>query len=114
MIYNFSIDKNITFTKDIYLTSGGVPQSLVGKKVRCIIKESYETDTILFDLTEANNGINVLDDAGGQISLYISAADLDITADFGVYSIVSIDETYPLDIINKLLDGKITFVKGTL
>jgi hypothetical protein len=75
---DITISRNKKFSKDFQLTeASGVPKTLVGKKVRMVIKESYETATVLFDLTEANSGIIVVDDAMGQFTANINADDTD-------------------------------------
>lgn len=109
---DFIVEKGARFYKELALVdNNGSAVTLVGKTIQCVIKESNETDTVLFNLTEANSGIQVLDDANGSVALYITADNTDINVDFGVYKITQIDENYPDEEIERLLEGKIEFIK---
>lgn len=111
---DFVIEKGARFYKEIQLTDdAGTPVTLVGKKIKFTAKESTATSTKLHDLTEDNSGIQVLDDALGNVAIYISAEDTGaIEADYGWYNITEIDEDYPDEEIERLLEGKITYSKG--
>lgn len=110
---DFTIEKGIKFYKELQLTKeDGTAKTLVGKEVKCIIKESKETATKLHELTEANGGIEVIDDTNGIFALYIPADDTLVDADFGFYDLLEIDSTYPDTETEKVLYGRITYVKG--
>ena len=80
----------------------------------CVIKESFETETILHTLTEANGGVTVLDDPQGKVGLFIASADtVAITADFAVYTIVKLDTNFPTLDNERILEGRIIYKKGT-
>lgn len=108
------IEKRAKFYREINLVySDGSPRSLVGKKIKCIIRESYETETALHTLTEANSGIEVLDDALGKVALVIFADNTDVNADYGVYDVIEYDELFPDEEIDRILQGRITYDKGS-
>jgi hypothetical protein len=111
--FDMVIEKKAKFYKEIDLQdANGNPISSIGRLIKCVIKESYATETILFTLTEENGGILVLDDALGKIALVILSDATDVDADFGVYDLIRIDEIVPLLGNERLLEGKITFSKG--
>ena len=111
--HDFVIEKKGKFYKEIDLVNQNrEPISLVGREVKCIIKESHATETILHTLTEANGGVIVLDDANGLIALFISSTDTDIQADVGVYDIIRLDPLNPTLDNERILEGKITYSKG--
>ena len=92
--FDFTISKKARFYQEINLTDlTNTPVSLVGKTIKCIIKESHNTSTILHTLVEGD-GIEVLDDATGKFAMFIAAEDTDVSADFGVYDVLKVDETY--------------------
>lgn len=110
---DFVIEKRSRFYKQIDLiTNDGVPISLVGKTVEATIKESSATETVLHSLTETNGGIEVIDDALGQIALFISGEYTDVEADIGVYDIKLIDTLTPGIDDERLMEGTITYTKG--
>ena len=104
---NLIIPKKAKLYKEFALA-----QDLTDKKIYCNIKESTATDTYLFQLTEANNGIVIVNSTNGDIALSIDADDLDITAKVGVYNIWEETES-ALDTDDKrLIEGKINFTEG--
>lgn len=110
---DFIFEKKAKVYKEIQLKNNdGTNKSLVGYVVKCIIKESYATDTILFELTEANGGVIVLDDPNASFALAIDADDMDIIAERAVYEVLQIDSNFEDTEITKILKGKITFVEG--
>lgn len=113
--YDFIVEKGQKFYQEVQLTyDNGLPRSLVGRKVACKIKESLATDTVLFSLTELNGGIVVVNDSTAVIGMYISADDTNVDVDYGVYTLVEINETYPDTETTRLLEGVLEFRKGTL
>lgn len=90
------------------------PVSLVGKTVECKIKESVETETNIFHLTEANGGILILDDANGRLAVSIDADLTGVEPDYGVYSLYIVTTADPEDEIEHLLYGKVTFMEGAI
>lgn len=109
---DFIIEKGAKFYKEFQIVlSDGTGKSLVGKKIRCVIKESSATTVLLYELTELNGGIVVIDDSLGHCALYISAEDTLVDADFGVYVVEEIDETYPDDETEWVMRGNIKFVR---
>lgn len=110
---NLEIEKKAKFYKEMQITlSDGSGKSLEGKVIYCNIKESTATDTYLFQLTEANGGIIVLDDSEGRFALSIDADETDISADFGVYNVWEETEAEPETEDERVLQGKIVFSKG--
>lgn len=112
--YDFTIEKGAKFYREMNLTTdANAPVSLVGKTLRCQIKESYETETVLHDLTEANGGIDILDDAVGRFALVIGSTDTKVDADYAVYDILKIDTAFPELDNERVLQGQITYLKGS-
>lgn len=110
---NLTIEKKIKFYQVLQITHpDGTGKNLVGKKIRCMIKESYSTDEYLHDLTEANGGVQVLNDATGEFALYIPADETNKDALTAVYDIVEINEEYPDEETEKVMYGKIIYIKG--
>ena len=110
---DLTIEKGSKYYKGLNVTDAeGVARSLVGKTIKCTIRESTATSTNLLLLTEANGGVIVLNDALGQVALYISATDTKVEPDYGVYVIEEVDTAYPLLETERLLEGQVTFTKG--
>ena len=109
------IEKNCKFYQELQIKNeDGTTKSLVGYTVRCIIKESPATSTVLFDLTEGNGGVEVLDDPNASFALSIDADDLDLDAsvEYAQYEVLQVDANFPDQEIEKLLWGKILFSRG--
>lgn len=107
------IEKGSRFYKKFQaIQFDGSVRNLVGKKIYCNIKESTATDTYLYQLTEANGGIVVLDDALGIFALLIDADDTEIAADFGVFNVMEEDEINPVEEDDRILQGRVEFSKG--
>ena len=111
--YDFTINKKAIFEKDIYLTDiNNVPIDLTTKSVRCIIKESKSTESILFDLTNINGGALIIEPLLGHIRLFINTEDTDIEPLSGFYEVVIFDTGYFSTTADRLLEGFITFSEG--
>lgn len=111
---DLTIEKKARFVKEfqIMLEDGITPKTLVGYLVKCVIKESTATETALHTLTEANGGVEIIDDALGKFKLYIPADETDVSADFARYDIVRIDEAFPDEETDRVIWGHIIYTKG--
>lgn len=114
LIQNLIIQKKSKFYQEFQqLESDGVtPIPYVGKELKCIIKESHETDTILHTLTEANGGMIRVDEDTGDFAMSIDADETDITADFAVYDVVAITTADPTAERERMVEGQITYTEG--
>lgn len=110
---DFTIDKGARWYKEIQLVNeNGEPVSLIGMRIRCIVKESTATDTLTFDMTEFNGRVQVINDSQGNVALYLTAEEtLSVKEDWGIYRLVQVDENYPEQEIQRLLQGNIEYRK---
>lgn len=90
----------------------GLPISLVGKSLKCRIKESEKSSSVLFDLTIANGGMIITDAANGIFAILITSDVSNVEADRGIYDVLQIDDSYPTLESEYVLRGKVTFIKG--
>lgn len=111
--YDLCIYKGLKFVQALQLFTDGIERSLVGKKVVAVIKESTETTTELFRLTEGE-GIVIVDDATGDLYLEIPADETDVDADYGIYLVYLEDEALPTTELEPILEGRVVFKKGVL
>lgn len=110
---DLTIEKKMKFYQVLQITHpDGTGKDLTGKKIACRIKESYETEDFLHDLTEANSGVQIIDDETGEFALYIPADDTNVDALTAVYDIVEINEEFPDEETEKVMYGKINYIKG--
>lgn len=111
---DFIVKKKTKFYKEFQLTEddGIVPISLVGKKIRCVIKKSYSTTTSLFNLTEANGGTARLDAANGVFSIVINSNATDIPVNKAVYDIYIDDDENPTTDTECFITGNLIFMEG--
>ena len=108
-----TIEKKTKFYQELQiLLADGTGKNLVGKKIACRIKESYSTEELLHDLTEANGGVNLIDDVTGTFALYIPADETDNDALTAVYEIIEINEEFVEEETEKAMYGKINYIKG--
>lgn len=111
--HDFTIEKRAKFYKEFELSLANLnAESMVGFEIRCYIKESPNTTTILHTLTEANGGVVILDDPSGKFAIQIASEDTDVDADFAWYDIVKIDSAYPDEETQRLIQGKIKYDAG--
>lgn len=111
--FDLVVEKRSQFYKELdVMDEDGNPIDLTSLVLICTIRESLETSTNLFQLTEANGGIVVLDALHGKMALYISSTDTNIVASNGVYDVVQSDPAYPLLDNYRLMHGLVKFSKG--
>ncbi len=107
---DFIVEKGAKFSKTLTLEySNGTTRDLTGKTMKCVIKESTATDTILFTLTEANGGVEIIDATGGELAIHIDADDTNVAVDYGVYTLSEADDDALLTDIEYILKGKVIF-----
>lgn len=94
------------------LQDDGQPISLAGKTLKGRVKESFNSTVVLHDLTEANGGLVKVDEANGIFGMLIRSDQSNVTADFGVYDIMAIDNAYPTIESEFIVVGKITYEMG--
>lgn len=112
-IQDLVIDKKSKFFRVFELeTTENIPISLNEKTLKCQIKESYSTETNLFELTEANEGIVIIDRTNGIFALNIKSDKTNVDVDYAVYDIVEIETGYVGTENRVLIRGKIHFKKG--
>lgn len=117
--HDFVMEVGAKFYKEFALNlADNNVESLVGFRIQGVIKESLETTTPMFTLTEANGGIVILDDPSGTFAMSIDAdavAAAHLAAGkpvAGWYVIEKVDENYPTQETQRLLQGRITFDIG--
>ena len=110
---DFIIEKGAKFYRRMQLKNDdGTTRTLEGYVVKCQIRESYETSTILHELTEANGGIEVLDDPNASFAVSIDALYTSPDADYAVYDIIVQNEEFLDREVERVLSGKIIYSKG--
>lgn len=88
------------------------PISLAGKTLKGSVKESLKSPTVLHDLTEANGSLVVVDEANGIFGMLLRSNQTNVTADYGIYDIMAIDDDYPTIESEYVVEGKITYTTG--
>ena len=112
---DIAINKGYSFHKLIETNEfDNTDFSLEGYKIECVIKESPNTNTNLFHLTEENGGIYIIDKITGLFSLSIDADKTNVPASNGVYSVLKIDENFPDTEREILIHGNVQFNKGVI
>lgn len=86
--------------------------SLVGKTLKCTIKESFNAATVLHNLTEANGGVVKVDAANGIFAILITSDLTNVSVSKGVYDIISINDDYPTIETELLIRGAIVYING--
>lgn len=86
--------------------------SLAGKTLKGRVKESLKSPTVLHDLTEANGGLVIVDEANGIFGMLLRSDQTNVTADYGIYDIMAIDDDYPTIESEYIVEGKITYTTG--
>ncbi|PIR06680.1 MAG: hypothetical protein COV55_02905 [Candidatus Komeilibacteria bacterium CG11_big_fil_rev_8_21_14_0_20_36_20] len=111
--YNLTIHKGGKFYFEFQLQDDeGLPISLVGKSLKCRIKESVRSSEVLLDLTTANGGMIITDAVNGIAAISIRSDETSVDADRGVYDIIQIDNSYPTIESEYIMFGKVTFITG--
>ena len=87
------------------------PISLAGKTLKCMIKESHKSPTVLHTLTEDNGGMIMLDAANGSFAMHIESDETNVTVDYGIYDIITIEDDYPTTEIERIVEGNVTYTK---
>lgn len=89
------------------------PVSFAGKTLKGRIKESKSSSTIINELTEVNGGVVQVDTANGIFGMLLTSAQTElITAEYGVYDIMQIDDAYPTLESEYIVKGPITYIEG--
>ena len=87
------------------------PITMVGKTLKCTIKESQKSPLVLHTLTEDNGGMIMLDAAQGSFAMYIEADETNVSVDYGLYDIITIEDDYPTTEIERIIEGKVTYTQ---
>lgn len=108
---DFVVQKGAKFYQEFQLTEddGVTPISLIGKKITCTIKKSYNASTTLFSLTEANEGTSRLDAANGIFCISLTSDVTNVNILTGVYNIKIIDDDYPTIETERIIEGHLRF-----
>jgi len=108
---DFIIQKGAKFYQEFQLTEddGVTPISLVGKKVVCTIKQSFNANNWVHQLTEANEGTTRLDPANGVFCISIPATETNKNMSTAVHNIKLIDDEYPTIETERIIEGKVTY-----
>ena len=111
--YDLVIQKKAKFYQEFQQVQDDMrPISLVGKTLKCTVKESFSSSIIIHELTEANQGMVKVDAANGVFGMFIPANQTDVPYDYAVYDIIIQDNMYPTTETERVVEGKITYTKG--
>ena len=107
MVVEQGIDKPLkTFWKD---SDGNLITGLENWDARMQIRNTISSDTVLIELTKANNGI-ILGDTVGEVTVNITSAQSNLFEwSTGVYDIELIDTNAK---VTRYLRGKVSVVRG--
>lgn len=106
--YNFTCPQGSTLRTLLTYKLDNTPVDITGYSARLQVRETYESDEYIVNLTNLNGGIT-LGGSAGTIELYISAST---TTNF-----ISGDHVYDLELINpsfevtRLIEGRFNVTK---
>lgn len=113
VVYDITINKKAKYLQEFQQVDENedvIP--LTAYKVFCDIKKSKNSNTKLFELTEDNSGVDVIDRDNGVFRLQIPADQTDIKADYGFYDVLIKEET-KLDTTGiRIMQGSVIFSDG--
>lgn len=107
------VRKNSKFYVEFQLAQDdGTPISLKNKILKCIVKESDKSTTVLHTLTSANGGLPIVDEDNGIFGFLLKSDETGVTVDRGVYDILVVDNDYPTIESECHIFGNITYIAG--
>ena len=113
MSYDLEIFQGGTFTLPlVWQDSTKNPIDITGRGARMQVRSTYDSDTVLLELTDINSKI-VLGGAAGTIALKLTAAETSlIDWTFAVYDLELFYDDSGTEVVDKIIWGNITVVQG--
>lgn len=107
------INKGARFYQEFQLVEDDLsPISIADKTVRCVIRESWKSTTVLFNLTVDNGGVVLDDSLNGVFGLLLNANQTNIAQTVGIYDVLLVDNDHPTLDSDRVVAGKIVFSPG--
>ena len=113
--HDIIVKKGAKFYQEFqFLDDSGNPVPYTGKTLKGRVLESFKTNNVLHDLTEANGGMVRVNELDGSFAIYLPGNITKVNVDHGFYDVVAIDNAYPTTEIEPFLEGTVSYKNTTI